>query len=95
MSKKKFTPLSTEHDQTHTYLPEEFAEGAYGAPDDEPLRAERKKEDARPAPRFAYEAKGLHEGIPRQFPGAHPIDDDPKKSKQGPYGPGIGSTEMD
>lgn len=91
MSEKDFTPLSTEYDQTHTYFLEEFPEGPYGSSMNLPLEKKDWKEDMHVAPRFSYEARGFHEGIPRQDPGAHPTDDDPKTSRQGPFGPGVGS----
>ena len=91
MSEKKFTPLSTEYDQTHTYFQEEFPEGAYGSSIDLPIEKKDRKEEMYPAPRFSYEARGFHEGIPRKDPGAHPTHDDRTTSSEGPYGPGVGS----
>lgn len=91
MNEKEITPLSTEYDQTHTYFQEEFPDGPYGSSILFPLEKKKRKKDAHSAPRFTYEARGFHEGIPRKDPGAHPTHDDPTTSRQGPYGPGVGS----
>ena len=82
---KKFYPLSTEYDQTHTYFMEEFPEGSYGCPVNHDLSKDEWKEDMHPAPAFSYEARSFHEGLERDYPGAHITHDDPKTSVQGPY----------
>lgn len=86
---KRFTPLSTEYDQTHTIFPEEFAEGPYGSPVNFKLSKDEWREDMHAAPRQSYEARGFHEGIPRLDPPSHATGDDPNTSQEGPYRPGI------
>ncbi|MBP1930960.1 hypothetical protein [Ammoniphilus resinae] len=90
MEEKQFTPLSTEYDQSHTIFPEEFAEGPYGSPMNFDMSRDFWRDDMYPAPRFTYEARGFHEGTPRQDPGAHKTHDEQGTNVEGPFGPGVG-----
>ncbi|WP_052947630.1 hypothetical protein [Aneurinibacillus tyrosinisolvens] len=82
---ESFTPLSTEYDQTHTVNLEEFPEGPYGAAINLDISKDEWKEGMHSAPVQAYEARGFHEGIPRQDPAAHDTHDDPNTNEQDPY----------
>lgn len=74
-----YKELSNVQDE-QTIIPEEFPEGAYGQSIDQEKEVEGKstpwKENQRVASAFTYEFKGLHEGRPRQYPGAHVTHDE-------------------
>ncbi|WP_026694607.1 hypothetical protein [Peribacillus kribbensis] len=77
-------------EKTAQYLiPEEFPEGAYGAPMNAAEAVQNKstawKKGQRHYSAFNYENKTLHENKPRQMEGAHPTHDDPEKGEQPPY----------
>jgi hypothetical protein len=71
----------------HNYvLPEDLPEGPYGSPRNDKLgKSTPFDDDQRYYSAFNYENKTLHEGLPRQDPGAHPIHDDPNKNEEAPY----------
>ena len=65
----------------HNYVtPEITPEGPYGAPRGKDTPVENKttpwREDQRYYSAFNYENKELHDDLPRQHPGAHPIHDE-------------------
>ncbi|HZG55202.1 hypothetical protein [Paenibacillus sp.] len=76
--RSEYTDLSTVESQRNDLTFEEFPEGPYGSS----LRVESIgksspwREDQRPPNRFNYENRILHEGLPRQFPGAHLTHDE-------------------
>ncbi|MDQ0219661.1 cytosolic protein [Peribacillus cavernae] len=68
---------------------EEFPEGSYGAARGKSDPVENKstpwEEGQRYYSAFTYENKSLHENLPRQYDGAHPMHDDPDSEEQPPY----------
>jgi hypothetical protein len=76
--REEYKDLSTVESQRNDLTAEEFPEGPYGSSlltetlgKSSPWRKEQ-----RPQNRFSYENRELHEGIPRQYPGAHPTHDE-------------------
>ncbi|HLR61351.1 MAG TPA: hypothetical protein VK097_02810 [Lentibacillus sp.] len=78
--KKQYSDFSNVRNQQNL-IPEEFPEGPFGSEinDDElegskstPWKEGQKRESA-----FVYANKELHDDLPRQTPGAHPIHDEP------------------
>ncbi|WP_158737816.1 cytosolic protein [Alteribacillus sp. YIM 98480] len=62
---------------------ETLPEGPYGSPVNRELGKNTPwKEGQRHYTPFNYEYKAFHQNIPRQFPGAHPVHDDPKKQEE-------------
>ncbi|SFS65598.1 hypothetical protein [Marininema halotolerans] len=81
MRKKKFTDVGTVESQRNDVLPEEFPEGSYGSSRNEATLGKQSPwlSTQHAAPRFTYEMRRFHEGIPRQIPGSHPTHDDPNQ----------------
>jgi len=78
--KKQYSDFSNVRNQQNL-IPEEFPEGPFGSDINEeklegskstPWREGQKRESA-----FVYPNKELHDDLPRQTPGAHPIHDEP------------------
>jgi hypothetical protein len=84
--KLEFDDLANAEVQRKYQVPEEFADGPYGSPinKSEPLESKEPVEGQRHYSAFNYENKGLHEDLPRQFPGAHPPHDEPDKDIKPP-----------
>lgn len=87
MIKKSYTPytdLSTVESQRNEIIAEEFPEGPYGAATDEDVLGKETPYTAsqHAAPRFTYENREFHAGLPRQDPDAHPTHDDPSQEKE-------------
>lgn len=86
---EKYTDFANVETQRLFLTSEEYPEGPYGSPTNELEMVENKetpwKEGQQFYSGFAYEFRNLHEGIPRQFPGAHPTHDNPKQDKEAPY----------
>jgi hypothetical protein len=76
--RSEYTDVSTVESMRNDLAAEEFPEGPYGSS----IRSETLgkstpwRVDQRPPERFNYENRELHEGLPRQFPGAHPTHDE-------------------
>ncbi|SHG42185.1 hypothetical protein [Ornithinibacillus halophilus] len=79
--KKKFSDFSNVREQRNNLIPEEFPEGSFGSAinKDEPVYSKSTpwKDGQRRESAFVYPYKQLHEDLPRQVPGAHPIHDEP------------------
>lgn len=77
---KKYSNFSNVNNQNNL-IPEEFPEGPFGSSiDDEELVSGKSTpwiEGQRRQSAFVYPDKELHEDLPRQTPGAHPIHDEP------------------
>ncbi|WP_110928597.1 cytosolic protein [Bacillus massiliglaciei] len=90
MSKnKKYHELSNVEKQRNFLVPEEFPEGPYGSALGAEAPVENKSTDWEEGQRyytaFNWENKSLHEGMPREFPGAHQPHDAPDRDSQSPY----------
>lgn len=87
--KKRFHNFANEEKQQNYLIPEELPEGAYGAPVGKDTPVENKstpwKEGQRYYSAFNYENKALHQNMPRQIDGSHPVHDDPNTAEQAPY----------
>ncbi|WP_462411112.1 cytosolic protein [Neobacillus sp. Marseille-QA0830] len=84
-----YSDFSNVEKQRNYLTAEEFPDGPFGSPINKDKRVELKstswKQGQRRYSSFNYENKALHEGLPRQMPGAHPPHDDPKTDEQGQY----------
>lgn len=84
-----YTDVSTVETRRNFIIPEDFPEGAYGAPRGEHTPVEGKstpwRKGQRPYSAHNYENKSLHQNLPRQFPGAHQPHDDPNSETEPPY----------
>ncbi|WP_456277807.1 cytosolic protein [Bacillus sp. AK128] len=71
-------------------VPNHMPEGPYGCPigADEPVGNKQQtpwEDRQRPYSAFNYEFKNLHQDIPRQDPGSHPVHADPEVNEEPPY----------
>jgi hypothetical protein len=89
MVKRKYTDFANVETQNHFLTSEEFPEGPFGTPRNKNKPVSNKdtpwKEGQQYYSSFAYEYRTFHEGLPRQYPGAHPTHDSPGKEKVPPY----------
>ncbi|RFU63790.1 cytosolic protein [Peribacillus glennii] len=87
--KDSYSDFANVGKQRDYIIPEEFPEGPYGTPKGENRAVENKsgpwEKGQRQYTAFNYENKSLHEGMPRQYDGAHPTHDDPDAGGQPPY----------
>jgi hypothetical protein len=87
--KREYTDFSNVEKQRDYLTSEGLPEGPYGSPIRKNEPVENKStpwhEGQRYYTPFNYEYKSLHQNIPRQYPGAHPVHDDPEKDEQPPY----------
>lgn len=76
--REPYTDLATVESQRNDTIAEEFPEGPYGmALESESLgKSTPWRSDQRPTNQYAYENRELHEGLPRQYPGAHQTHDE-------------------
>lgn len=78
--------MSNVETQRNFLTAEEFPEGAYGAAQgkDEPVENKSTpwKEGQQYYSNFAYEFRNLHQGTPRQYPGAHPTHDEEDQNEE-------------
>lgn len=78
---KGYSDFSNVKNRRNNLIPEEMPEGPYGSPinADEPVESKstpwEKGQQRQSAYVFPY--KELHEDLPRQVPGSHPIHDEP------------------
>ncbi|WP_017187799.1 hypothetical protein [Alkalibacillus haloalkaliphilus] len=86
--RKKHDDFATVEVQQNYQVPEEFPDGNYGQPDDQPLQEREHDPKRRHYSNFNYENKQLHEDLPRKYPFAHKpenfphdegLDDESKK----------------
>lgn len=79
--KKKFSDFSNVRNQKNHLIPEEFPEGPFGSSinKNEPVEGKSTpwEDGQRRQSAFVYPYKELHEDLPRQIDGAHPIHDHP------------------
>lgn len=78
--------MSNVETQRNFLTAEEFPEGAYGLAQgkDEPVENKSTpwKEGQQYYSNFAYEFRNLHQGTPRQYPGAHPTHDEEDQNEE-------------
>lgn len=76
--RKPYRDLKTVESLRNELVPEEFPEGPYGASthEDELGKDSPWRPTQHASPRFTYEMRDFHEGIPRQIPGSHPTHDE-------------------
>lgn len=86
---EKYSDFSNVEKQRNYITAEDFPDGPYGSPfkKNEPVESKSTpwEEGQRSYSNFNYEYKSFHQDIPRQWPGAHPVHDDPEAEKQPPY----------
>ncbi|WP_018922448.1 hypothetical protein [Salsuginibacillus kocurii] len=86
---EKYTDFANVETQRKFLTAEEHPEGAYGAAEGANEPVENKEtpweEGQQFYSNFAYENRNLHEGLPRQFPEAHPTHDEKSKKTEPPY----------
>jgi hypothetical protein len=72
--------LKSVESQHNELVPEEFADGPYGAAThpDKLGKSSPWTSAQHAAPQFTYEMREFHEGIARQMPGSHPTHDEPE-----------------
>ncbi|MEN2768360.1 hypothetical protein [Ornithinibacillus xuwenensis] len=79
--KKQFSDFSNVRNQRNNLIPEEFPEGSFGSSINkhDPVFSKSTpwKEGQRRESAFVYPYKELHEDLPRQIDGSHPIHDHP------------------
>ncbi|NMO96304.1 hypothetical protein [Paenibacillus lemnae] len=70
-SEEQYTDVSTVESQRNDTAAEEFPDGPYGSSLESSLgKSSPWREEQRPPNRFDYENRSLHEGEPRDYPGA-------------------------
>lgn len=79
--KKNYSDFANVEAQRNYLVPEQLPEGAYGSPRNkhEPVSNEKSSpwtDKQRYYSAFNYEYKSLHEDLPRQEDGAHPLHDE-------------------
>lgn len=76
--RSEYTDLATVESQRNDLTAEEFPEGPYGSSiiPEELGKSTPWREDQRSPNSFSYENRSLHEGLSRQYPGAHPTHDE-------------------
>ncbi|MFN2745028.1 MULTISPECIES: hypothetical protein [Bacillus] len=83
---KKYEDLSNVETQREFLAAEEFPEGAYGAAAGKNEPVENKETPWREGQQyysnFTYEFRNLHQGLPRQYPGAHPTHDEDDQNEE-------------
>ncbi|MEC1262887.1 hypothetical protein P9D34_21160 [Bacillus swezeyi] len=84
--RKDAEDMSNVETQRNFLTAEEFPEGAYGAAADKDEPVENKstpwREGQQYYSNFTYEFRNLHQGLPRQYPGAHPTHDKEDKNEE-------------
>jgi len=80
-AKKDYSDFSNVKNRRNDLIPEEMPEGSYGSPINEGEPVESKstpwEKGQRRQSAYVYPYKELHEDLPRQVPGSHPIHDEP------------------
>ncbi|MCY8436304.1 hypothetical protein [Bacillus haynesii] len=78
--------MSNVETQRNFLTAEEFPEGAYGSAQGKDKPVENKntpwKEGQQYYSNFTYEFRNLHQGMPRQYPGAHPTHDEEDQNEE-------------
>lgn len=78
---RKYSDFSNVTNLRDDLIPEEYPEGSYGSPigAEDPVYGKSTpwKKGQRRQSAFTYSYKELHEDLPRQAPGAHPLHDEP------------------
>lgn len=86
MANKKHTDFSNVTKMKNELIPEEFPEGAFGSPihAEKPVQSKTTpwEKGQRRKSAFVYSNKDLHDDLPRQAPGAHPIHDDDNQQQE-------------
>jgi hypothetical protein len=75
----KYSELSTVESQRNEILQEEFPEGPYGAATNETHLGKAtgwEPGQHSTTTRFTYETRNMHQDLPRQDAGAHPVHDE-------------------
>ncbi|WP_421381137.1 cytosolic protein [Bacillus salacetis] len=84
-----YTDFSNVETMRNFLVPEQTPEGPYGAPRGKYTPVENKstpwEEGQRYYSAFNYEFKSLHQDIPRQDPGSHPVHADHERNEEPPY----------
>jgi hypothetical protein len=84
-----YSDFSNVETQRNFLVPETLPEGPYGSPRGKYTPVENKstewEEGQRYYSAFNYENKSLHQDIPRQEPGSHPVHADPDRNEEPPY----------
>lgn len=75
-----YTDFSNVRSMRNELVPEEYPEGSFGSPinEDEPVEGKSTpwEKGQRRQSAYVYSYKALHDDLPRQTPGAHPLHDE-------------------
>ncbi|WP_373893224.1 hypothetical protein ACUL41_06580 [Virgibacillus natechei] len=84
--KKNYSDFSNVDRRRNTLIPEEYPEGPLGSAINKDEKVEGKstpwREGQKRDSAFVYPDKDLHDDLPRQTPGAHPLHDEPGNPKE-------------
>ncbi|UJL45188.1 hypothetical protein KFZ58_12295 [Virgibacillus sp. NKC19-16] len=84
--KKNYSDFSNVDSRRNTLIPEEYPEGPFGSTIHKDEKVEGKstpwREGQKRDSAFVYPDRDLHDDLPRQTPGAHPLHDEPGNPKE-------------
>jgi len=83
---RKFSDFSNVKNMHDELIPEEFPEGSFGSPIniDQPVSGKSTpwEKGQRRQSAYIYPYKEIHDDLPRQAPGAHPLHDEPDDKEE-------------
>lgn len=83
---KEFSDFSNVKNIHDDLIPEEFPEGPFGSPinTEQPVSGKSSpwEKDQQRLSAYVYPYKKIHDDLPRQTPGAHPLHDEPEHKEE-------------